>query len=338
MKSRYLVIGVVLLIAAAIGMYFFALSLSGASNVASMEKVHVLIVRNPPALNRTNEAFVERMTNLGYVEGDTISYMLIDVGTDLESTKKRIADAISQKQTNLIFTVGIIATRAAKETTTELDVPIPVVFGVVSDPVGSGLVYSIKTSANNLTGITPASEVAASKKLELLREAFPESKRVIYAWNDEKTAGVSGVRDVASKLGLILIEKHVKDVVEMNSFVESFRYKAGDVILRSSDGVAAGALTGLVQTSIDHRIPLIGTNSGDTMRGALMSYGADYGEIGKEAARMVDAVLRGTLPSAIPIEEAPRFDLSINLKTAKQIGVSIPQSILLKTSILVPET
>lgn len=337
MKARSLIIAALVLATALAAGYALLTLFSEMPDVPQERAVSILIVRNPPALTIVEETFVERMAELGYVEGQRVTYRRIDVSTDVESTKARILAEMDQGEPDLILALGVIAARAAKEVTGSRTPAVPVLFGVVSDPVGVGLVESIRSSGNNLTGVTPASNVTASKRVEFIKEMMPDVQRVIFAWNDEKTSGIGNVRTVTKNAGMELIEQKVANVAEMKSFIQEFSYRAGDVILRASDGVAAGALPGIIETSIARKVPLIGTNSVDTERGALMSYGADYGEVGKAVARLADIVLKGALPSEIPVEEASQFDISINMETAQVLGITIPQSFLLKTSILFPE-
>lgn len=289
----------------------------------------ILVVRNPPALDAAWNGFRSGMEELGYREGETVRYIVTEVGADLPATKERITAFLSEKP-DLIYTMGVLAVRAAKEATAAQPNPTPIVFGVVSDPVGSGIVASMQRPGGNITGITPASNFTASKRLELLREMLPGTKRVIHPWNDEKTSGIIGLRTLAPILGFTLVEKKVANVADMKSFLQSFTFEEGDTLLRPSDSVGAGAMNDIITLTLEKKVPLIGTNEGDTERGALMSYGADYESVGKSAARMADLILRGTPPSDISVEEAAQFYLSLNLDTAKHIGISIPDSFLLK--------
>ena len=295
----------------------------------------VVVVRNPPALDATWDMTRAELRDLGYIEGENIEYVITEVSNDLETTKSRIAPLLGDS-IDLVLTFGVLATRAAKEATEGSGSSVPIVFAVVSDPVGGGLVRSMQSSGNNLTGITPANEFAASKRLEFLKSLLPGAKRIISAWNDERTSGVEGLRRIAPGLGLELVDEQVADVASMVAFLDTFPYKRGDAILRASDSIGAGALSRVIETAVRERVPLIGTNSGDTARGALMSYGADYAPISARAARMIDQIFNGTAPSDIPIEEASDFDLAVNTDTATKIGVTIPQSFLIKVRYVYP--
>jgi len=295
----------------------------------------IVVVRNPPSLDIVWSRAHRYLEDAGYPDA-RMQYVVTEVATDLDSTKRLLKPLVEAKP-DLIYTMGILATRAAKEVTEEARSDIPIVFAVASDPVGSGLVKSFQSSGNNLTGITPSNQIVASKRLEFVKEMLPDTKRIIYAWNDKNTSGIEGLRTTAPSLGLTLVEEEVADVGAMVAFLESFAYKKGDVILRASDAIGGGAVNTLIALAIEKRLPLVGTHSGDVARGALMSYGADYEAISRQSVRMVDAILKGTKPADIPIEEAESFELAVNTDTAEKISVGIPASFMTNVKHVYPE-
>ena len=295
----------------------------------------LLIVRNPPSLDVVWSKGHVYLEELGHAD-TRMTYVVTEVATDLASTKAELKPLIEAKP-DLIYTMGVLATRAAKEVTEELGLDIPVVFAVVSDPVGSGLVKSFESSGNNLTGVTPTNQLAASKRLEFIKDMLPDTKRVVYAWNDKNTSGIEGLKTTAPSLGLSLVDEQVADVESMVAYYDAFPYQEGDVILRASDAIGGGAVNRLITLALEKKIPLIGTHSGDVLRGALMSYGADYDAVSHQSVRMVDAILRGAKPSDIPIEEAASFELAVNADTAEKIGVVIPQTFLTNAKHVYPE-
>ena len=334
-RTIYILIVVALLIL--ISGVVFALQMLQVTAAKDDETVkNVLIVRNPPALDIVWIAAHDEMNTLGHEDERGIHYVITEVAESAPATKERIRTLLNEQDIDLIMSIGILATRSAKEVTAELGRDTPIVFAVVSDPVGAGLVASMSSSGNNLTGITPSNEFVASKRLEFLREMLPSTMRIIYAWNDVNTSGIDGLRRVAPSLEFELLEQQVATRDEMNAFIDSFEFKKGDALLRASDSIGAGSLPHAIEAAIAKKVPLVGTNSIDTERGALMSYGADYAEIGKLAARMMISVLSGTLPARIPIEEASVFDVSVNTETAGKIGVVVPQTFLLKVGRIYP--
>lgn len=313
-------------VAAALGALYVA---PESEKVPTRPTAHILVVQNPPSLSIVWQFAGGHLSELAANQQRDIRFRSMDIGTDLQATKEGIRAELSGAPTSLIYTMGIMATRAAKEVTEEDALDIPVVFAVVSDPVGSGLVKSLSNSGNNLTGVTPTNELVASKRLEFLMEMLPRTERIVYAWNDEKTSGVTGLRTVAPSLGLELAERRVASVEDMVAHLSEFEYRKGDVILRASDAIGGGSLQRIIDLARTRGVPLVGTNAADTEKGALMSYGADYPSIGVQSARLVERVLSGVAPSDIPIEEASTFDLSVNATTAEALGIEVPQSFLL---------
>ena len=323
----------VLLIAAVFAGYkAFTLYTLNVKSGASQQQKTILVIKNPPALDVVWDKFRVAMNEHGYAEGVDIQYVPIAVGSDdLSVTKAKIVAILKREHIDLIYTMGILATRAAKEATDELSISTPVVFAVVSDPVGSGLVTSLSSSGNNLTGVTPVNNFVVLKRLGLLKEMLPDAKRIVYAWHDERTSSVDVIRKSIPDLGFEFDEHYVENPDALMTFLENFPFEKGDVLLRASDSVGATALKGTILTALAKKIPLIGTNATDVTRGALMSYGANYGDIGAQSARLVDRVLKGENPKDIPIEDAENFELSVNLDTAKGLGLDIPNEFLLKT-------
>ena len=221
--------------------------------------------------------------------------------------------------------MGKLAARAALEETKARGVHTPIVFAVVSDPVGGGLVASYESSGNHVTGVTPRNEAIAGKRISLLRELIPNARRILLLWNDPQTTGIEEVRRAAALADLELIERHVENEQEIDNFLGSFVPERTDVLLRAPDPLSARRVQEMADWAARHRIPLVGTNAGDVVRGALMSYGADYYRIGEQAAYIVDRILTGAAPSSIPIESAEKFELVVNRRTVGLLDITIPE-------------
>jgi len=322
------VIAVIILVAA---FYYF---LSFIQNGSEEKIIKIGVVRTPPALDVAWEGFKRKMDELGWREGKNIEYVVEASGNNFEEAKKSI-DKFLKDGVDMIYTMGVSSTRAAKEVTAEKNPNLPVVFGVVSDPVGGGLVQSEVSSGNNLTGVTPSQEIVGSKRLEIFLEISPDLKRIIFPWNDPKTTGVNELKNTASLLKIEFLDKKVESVDELDSFLSSFLFRKGDGILRATDSVSAGRTKQMIALAIDKKIPLAGTNLGDTRNGALFSYGASYAVIGEQAAVLVHKILRGAKPSELPIEGANQIELAVNLKTAELIGLDISDKFLSKADLVI---
>ncbi|MEK7541389.1 MAG: ABC transporter substrate-binding protein [Patescibacteria group bacterium] len=292
------------------------------------------VVTNPPSLDPAWQGFRQGMQARGYEEGKNIRYIVAPGGKDLAAAKETVGRMVEQG-VDAFYVMGSIGGRAAKEVTAGNTSPPPVIFGVVSNPVGGKLVASMQSSGNNLTGVTPHNEVVVSKRLEIFLEIVPETKRIIYPWSDPNTTGVQNVRASAKALGVELVEKRVADPAELTSFLASFPFRRGDAILRAADSVSGIAIKDIIALSLEKKIPVSGTNVQDTQFGALMSYGANFFKIGVQAARLADLVLKGAKPADIPIELPDALELVINLKTAEALGITIATDVMSKANEIV---
>lgn len=324
---RALIIAIIMVVVGGIG----ALLQYSPFRANPPKTINIGVVRTPPALDPAWEGFREKMKTFGYVEGKNVNYIVIEAGKDLPETKAKVAELLNKKM-DILYTMGVLPTRAAKEVTAEKDPNLPVIFGVVSDPVGGKLVAALSGSENNLTGVTPANELISPKRLEFLKEMLPGMRRAIIAWNDPKTTGIADLRKVAKILGVTLSEKEVKVPDDIDKFLDSFAFLPGDVLFRATDNVNAARSQKMLKFSLDKKIPLSGTNAFDAESGALMSYGANYRRVGEQAARLAHHVLEGAKPGNLPIELPEEFELIVNLKTAEKIGVKINSEFLAKAN------
>ncbi len=329
MSSRIAIVTIILIaLVGGVGYYFLKTRI--VSPVA--DKIVVIgVILNPPSLDPAFRGFQDGMRARGYEEGKNIRYIIEPGGGNIDSAKA-VAERLVAEGIDALYVMGSVAGRAAKEVTAEKNPMLPVVFGVISNPVGGKLVASIQSSGNNLTGITPNNENLSTKRLEIFLAMIPETKRVIMAWSDPNTSGVENLRLAAQALHVELVEQQIADAAAMKSFYGSFPYKNGDVILRATDAASGTIVRDLIALALEKKIPMSGTNVADTEAGAVMSYGANYEKIGVQAARLMDAILHGTKPSALPIESPETIEFIINAKTAEMLGITIPEAVLLQAN------
>ncbi len=292
------------------------------------------VITNPPSLMPVWEGFRASMTARGYEEGKTIRYLVEPVGKNLDESKI-IAERLLAEDVNLFYVMGVLGTRAVKEVTAKRQ-DIPVVFGVVSNPVGSKIVASMATSGNNLTGVTPNNEVIVSKRLELFLEVWPSLKRVVFPWSDANTAGIENMRVTARALGLTLVEKQTASKEEMQDFLEHFTFKSGDGLVRATDSVSGGLSVYIGELAMRKKIPLFGTNGEDARLGAFITYGANYYSIGEQAARLTDLIIKGAKPADLPIELPEKLELVVNLRTAEALGITLSPAFAAKADSIIP--
>lgn len=286
------------------------------------------VVLNSPTLDQIWEGFREGMHTQGYEEGRNITYVTVQTGKDYTETKTRVAGLMDQN-IDLLYPLGVLPTRAGKEISEERHITLPILFGILADPVGLGIVGDLKNSGNNITGISSANEILSSKRLELFLEAAPSVHRVVIAWNDAHTSGIAALRKTAQDLGVEVMERHVENLAELDAFLTSFQFRKGDGLLRASDSINALRAKEMALLARQKKIPLAGTSAFDAEQGALISYGADYRTMGRQAARLAYRILtEGALPTNLPIEVPEVFALVVNLKTAQEIASEIPSAFL----------
>jgi len=274
------------------------------------------------------EGFRQGLQEHGYVEGQNIA---IEVRTPEESVDRLVEQIQDLARLNIkvLITGGVPATLAAKRAA----LPIPVVF-VMADPVGSGVVASLAHPGGTMTGQSAAiEEQFAGKWLQLLKEAAPQLSRIAYLWNPANHSSASSwktMQGLAPILGLTLQSVEMRDRKDIDAaFAAIIRERAEGVIV-DSDYVTAGNKTRIVEFTAANRLPAMYTWKMYVDAGGLMSYGPSFYELWRHAATYVDKILRGAKPADLPVEQPTRYELVVNLKTAKELGVTIPQTLLLR--------
>ena len=274
-----------------------------------------------------HRGFVREFGKLGYVEGKNIAFEFRNADTNYDQLPA-LAEELIRSKVDVIVTPGSNDTRAVKNATKS----IPIVFsGAGSDPVTLGLVDSLSRPGGNVTGFAQISSLLAGKRLELLKETVPKLSRVAVLW-DPQNAGSKEIWEESQRatktLGLQLHSLKINRAAELESSFND-AIKAGSEALAGTSGALLGSIQKqTISLAAKHRLPAISARQSWVENGGLLSYGPDDVEPYRRAALMVDKILRGTKPADIPVEQPTKFELVINLKTAKQIGLSIPQKVL----------
>ena len=298
--------------------------LADAQQPGKIARIGVLRLGSPP--EPQIDAFRQRLRDLGYVEGKNIAFEYRYADGKLDRFPILAAELVRLK-VDVIFTGNTPAALAAKKATTT----IPIVVAGGSDPVATGLAASLARPGGNITGITVMNEELAGKRLELLKETTPKVSRIAVLW-DSANPGTALVfkqtQAAAQELGLQLQSLDVQSVSDLEgSFKSATRSGAHALdVLRSL--LVAIQLRRIADFAVKNRLPSIHDRSDFVEAGGLMSYGANIADTSRRAAVYVDKILKGTKPEDLPVERQMKFELVINLKTAKQIGVTIPQSVL----------
>jgi ABC-type uncharacterized transport system substrate-binding protein len=295
-----------------------------AQQQAKVPKIGWLGARSASAPAR--EVFRREIRALGYVEGKDIAFEYRYAEGKLDRLPT-LADELVRLKVDVLITPATPAAVAAKHATRT----IPIVFYTGSDPVALGLVDSLARPGGNITGFTTIAAVLVGKQLELLKETIPRLSRVAALWNPEDPISAQSWKESqlpAREMGLQLHSMEVSRADKFESaFKEATKASSAALALMASPFFFSNQKQ-IVDLAAKHRLPAIYANGEFVGSGGLMSYGADEDEAYRRAAVFVDKILKGTKPADIPVEQPTKFELVINLKTAKQIGLTIPPNVL----------
>jgi putative ABC transport system substrate-binding protein len=280
---------------------------------------------SPATRDSFHDAFFKGLKELGYVEGRNV----ILHSRLAAATQRRITEAavdLVKLRVDVIVARGTQATVAAKKATAT----IPIIMTGSSDPVGTGLVSSLAQPAANVTGMSILAPDLAEKRLELLRRVVPGS-RVLVLWNPINAGNVNEweqSKAAADRLKINLISREVRQPKDIYRAFKSLRPRTIDAVVTLTDALLSTGRTDIVQFAANSRVPGIFHLVDFVEQGGLMSYGPDLHHSFYRAAFYVDRVLKGANPAGLPVEQPIKFELAINLQTAKEIGVMIPTDVL----------
>ena len=297
------------------------LTVAEAQPPKKMPVIGVLESGSPVSSSERVEAFRNGLREFGYVEGRniTIEYRYAEGRTERFSA---FASDLARLRVKVIVTASTPGVRAAKSASST----IAIVFASINDPVASGLIASLARPGGNITGITNLSPELGGKRLELLKETLPNVIRVAHLWNPDSPG--SEMQAAVQALGLQLQSLQVRTSSDFaNAFEAALRERA-QALITSPNPLINTHHRLIVEFTAKNRLPAIYSNSIFVKAGGLMSYAPDINANFRRAATYVDKILKGAKPGDLPVEQPTKFELVINLKTAKQIGLTIPPNIL----------
>jgi len=277
------------------------------------------------------QGFQEKMAELGYRAGENVDYIYNGAPvkqSDLDASINKMLKA----NVDLIFTAGTPTGIAAHKAT--IGKKVPVIFGVIADPVASGVITNLAHPGSNMTGVKLGDTQA--RRLSFLTEIDPGIKQVLIPYNSNDAASTSAIKQVkeaAERIGVSIIEEYAHNDKEVFSLLGSIPGNVDAVFLVPGTTVNIH-LKKILEVTRARKIPVSGPSFTQVEEGALMSYGFDHSKAGSQAARMADQVLRGTDPGDLPVETVESF-LAINLKAAQIIGIQVPYSILQQAAIII---
>jgi ABC-type uncharacterized transport system substrate-binding protein len=271
------------------------------------------------------DAFVQRLRELGWIEGRTvvIEYLWAEGRTERYA---EIAAEFVRRKVDVIVTYGTPSALAAKRSTAV----IPIVFGAAGDPVGTELVASLARPGGNVTGLSSQAADLAAKRLELLREVVRGLRRLAILGNIGNPFSVLEMEEVqgaARTFGLDIVTSEVRRAEDIALAFDALKGRA-DALYVCLDPVLITNRIRINTLALALRLPTMSAFRDSVEAGGLMSYGANYPELWRRSADFVDKILRGAKPADIPVEQPTKFDLVVNLTTARALGIEVPPTLL----------
>jgi putative tryptophan/tyrosine transport system substrate-binding protein len=285
-----------------------------------------ILLYSTPQDDPQAKALLQGLRDLGYVDGRNIALEYRFAEGKPERLSDLAADLVRLKPDVLFPIGGDVTPFAAKATQT-----IPIVFVMSADPVQLGFVASLARPGGNATGITLLQDELAAKRLELLREVAPRITRVAFLWNpDHPDNEPPAAQRAAAALGVHLQSIEVRGAGDLDGAFQAASQGTADALYVVSSRQTVANLPRIVDFAAKSKLPLVGGWGAWAQAGALLSYGPNVGEVVRQAASYVDKIFKGAKPADLPVQRPTRFELEINLTTAKTLGLSIPESFLLR--------
>jgi putative tryptophan/tyrosine transport system substrate-binding protein len=274
-------------------------------------------------------AFRHGLRDLGYLEGGNIAFDY-SYGDGMPERLAEAAAMLVRRPVDVIATYGTPATFAAKQATT-----IPVVMIAIGDPVRAGLVPSLARPGGNITGNSILGPDVGTKRLQILKEAVPTVSRVAFLLNPDNASNVLQFEEVqaaAPTLGVTVISVSVSPRIEFETAFAAMMKERPDAFAITGDPFHQTHIAWIMDFMAKNRLPAVYQLSENVRAGGLMSYGASEPDLFRRAAGYVHKILQGTKPADLPVEQPVKFELAVNLKTAKALGLTIPESFLLRAN------
>jgi len=303
---------------------------SDAQKSTKVYRIGVLSPFSPPAgPSPPLEAFRQGLRDLGWIEGQNIAMEYRWAEGKTERLPKLAAELVRLNVEVIFVAWGTAGALAAKQATST----IPIVMGAVGDPVGAGLAAGLARPGGNITGLSSLALELEGKRLELLKEVVPKLSRVAVLWdpaNPYSSVAYKEKQAAARTLGVKLQSVVVREATDFDpAFAAMTRDRPGGLVVHGYI-VLVRHRTRIVEFAAKNRLPAIYPLTDFVDAGGLMSYGASVPDNHRRAAAYVDKILKGTKPADLPVEQPTRFELVVNLKTAKALGLTIPPSVLVR--------
>ena len=308
-------------------LFFCPIQLTHAQKLAPIPRIGI-VRAGAPAPGGIPDEFVQALHDLGYIDKKNIMIEIRYAKGDRDRLRE-FAKELVQLKVDAIFTGSSPAVFALKQETKT----IPIVIVSSTDPVKSGIVASLARPGGNITGLSLLSTDLWPKRLELLKEILPKLSKVAMFWN-KSNAGMAveakATQEAAGPMGVTLQDRGVKDANEIDAVFDAMSKERPDAFLALMDITLLAHRTRILDFLEKNRVPAIYESKDWVEAGGLLSYGANGSDIIRRAAVQMDKILKGAKPDDLPVEQPMKFEFVVNLKTAKQIGVTIPPNVLVR--------
>jgi putative ABC transport system substrate-binding protein len=305
----------------------FALSFSAeAQQPTKIPQIGFLSGTSLSSTSARVEAFRQGLRELGYVEGKNIVIEWRWAEGKLDRLPALAAELVRLK-VDIIVAAGPAATRPAKEATST----IPIVMGFENDPVGSGVVASLARPGGNITGLSTLAPELSGKRLELLKEIVPKLSRVAVFGNSHEPGNAQSLKEVELAAGAFGVKLQYLNVLSPKDIETAFRAASkgrADAVLMLQSPILLSQRIHVVELAVKNRLPATYPSPELVQDGGFMFYGPSFTDLYRRAATYVDKILKGRTPADLPVEQPIKFELIINLKAAKQIGLTIPPNVV----------
>jgi putative tryptophan/tyrosine transport system substrate-binding protein len=295
---------------------------------AQIPRVGILIPETGRAENQANKGLIDELARAGYRNRKNILFEIRNAKRDRGMLQSLAVDLVKQN-VQVILTSGASATRAAATATQD----IPIVFIYAGDPALAGFARGASAAQTNVAGVAAFARESLDIRLAFLKEIVPslQAVRIFYDWNNVSSReNFAQAENQVNKIGLRALGHPIKSIEELNATIRGLESNRGDAIFQISDDLVDSAGEEIFDLARQKKIPTMFNEEAWAIKGALAAYGPNYLELGRQAGRLVDEILKGRPPASLPMQRAAKFDLILNYRTATFIGIHLNQQLLKK--------
>jgi ABC-type uncharacterized transport system substrate-binding protein len=308
--------------------FIMALLFIAPALASAQSRLGILVQEMGRSQTHAIKGLSEELKRLGYQERKNLFIDTRNVKGNRAALQAAASELLKQK-INLLFTTGTSATQAAMAATKD----VPIVFVHPSDPIASGIIKNPTQPTKNLTGVAAYAAHTTARRLELFKEIMPDLKKILVFFDNNNSFSRDNLKiaeAAAQRLDLQLSSYGIKSADELKTTVASLRSERGAGIFQIADDLFESEADFLFETARQKKLPTMFNEEAWAINGALAAYGPSYLEMGRQAARLVDRIIKGEKPESLPIERATKFDLTLNYRTATFIGIRFPEELLKK--------